>query len=82
MLASEMTPGTVYSHSVLGLVTPVLWTALRLEVILRDLLDGTESNARSGLVLVLCLSKSRSETCGSAVLLSADDEVHKAFGIY
>ena len=65
-----MSPGTVYSHVPLGLVTPV-----RLPPEMEGVSDETE-------VLVLCLSKSREEACGTLNAISADAEVHKAFGIY
>jgi hypothetical protein len=68
MLASEMTPGTVYSHVQLGLVTPVR---------LPPELEGVSTE-----VYVLCLSKSREEACGTLNAISANAEVHKAFGIY
>lgn len=65
-----MSPGTVYSHVPLGLVTLV-----RLPPELEGVSTSTE-------VLVLCLSKSREEACGTLNAISADAEVHKAFGIY
>ena len=81
MKASEMTPGTVYSHAKHGLLTLVSWYTEREEIILRDMLDGAEGNGRSGRLLVLILSKSRSNT-GELLRLSGDEEVHKAFGVY
>ncbi len=70
MRAAEMSPGTVYSYVPLGLVTPV-----RLPP---DLEAGTSPSE----MLVLCLSKSQEEACGTLNVISADAEVHKAFGIY
>lgn len=81
MKAGEMKPGTVYSHPKLGLVSPVSWYMEREEVILRDMLDGTESNGRGSGLLVLLLSKSN-PSAGELLRVSGSDEVHKAFGIY
>jgi len=82
LIAAEMVEGTVYHHEEHGLIVPVQWHARSDEVILRDTLDGGETNSRSGRVLAVCLSRSKPEKVGCLLLVDPTDTVRKAFGLY
>lgn len=82
MTAAEMVDGTVYHHEDHGLVVPVQWHAKSDEVVLRNTIDGGETNSRSGKVLAVCLSRSKPEKVGALLLIEPTDTVRKAFGLY